>query len=265
MDAGEIQAAAEHLARARLGGPITPLPGPGLIPETFEEGYRVQFALHEILTRRGFGPTVGHKIGCTTPVMQAYLDIDRPCAGEVFAAWTFEERATIRPAAHHNLGFEVEIAARLGAALPADGTPYDRGSVGFAVESLAGAFELVDERYDDRPTFPAALLTADDFFNVGAVLGAPQYEWRDLDLETLAGRLLVDGEVRGEGRGADILGHPLEALAWLANTRAGLGRPLEASDFVLLGSVVQTVHVAAPATLRAELEGLSVAQVDLVE
>ena len=265
MDAGEIQAAAEHLARARLGGPPTPLPGPELTPRSFEAGYRVQFALHGILTAQGFGPTVGHKIGCTTPVMQAYLDIDRPCAGEVFEAWTFEARATIRPAEHHNLGFEVEIAARLGTGLPADGAPYDRESVAVAVESLAGAFELVDERYENRPAFPAALLTADDFFNVGAVLGAPQYDWRGLDLETLTGRLVVDGEARGEGRGGDILGHPLEALAWLANTRAGLGRPLRAGDFVLLGSVVQTVHVAAPATLRAELAGLSVAEIDLVE
>src|ERR671922_67632 len=43
--------------------------------------YRLQDLLHACLSATGWGPLVGYKIGCTTPVMQAYLGIPNPCAG----------------------------------------------------------------------------------------------------------------------------------------------------------------------------------------
>ena len=104
-----------------------------------------------------------------------------------------------------------------------------------------GAIELVDDRYEDYSVLSAPVLIGDDFFNAGVVLGAEQTDWRDLDLKAVRGTLWIDGEERASGLGADILGDPLEALAWLANHRAGMGRPLRAGTFVMLGSVVQTV------------------------
>ena len=44
----------------------------------------------------------------------------------------------------------------------------------------------------------------------------------------------------GSGVGTDILGHPLDALVWLANHATGRGSTLHAGEFVLLGSLVQT-------------------------
>lgn len=264
MTEDEIRAAARHLARARLGGPVTPAPEPALVPGSLAEAYRVQFALEEILDAEGFGPVVGHKIGCTTPVMQAYLNIDHPCAGQVHAGFVHRGEGQLSLADHHPFGLEFEIAATLGADLPASGAPYDRDSVGGALAGLSGALELVEERYHDRPSFPPTLMVADDFFNVGVVLGPLQEAWRDLDLGALRGRAIVDGNLVGEGHGRDILGHPLEALAWLANLRADLGRPLRAGEFVMLGSVVQTQMLEGPARVEADLEGLSRAAVTLV-
>jgi 2-oxo-3-hexenedioate decarboxylase/2-keto-4-pentenoate hydratase len=52
------------------------------------------------------------------------------------------------------------------------------------------------------------------------------------------------------------MGHPLEALAWLANLRARLGLGLRAGEFVLLGSVVETRWVGAGDQVVVEIEGL---------
>jgi hypothetical protein len=49
-------------------------------------GYAVQDQLHSMLTVAGLGPVAGHKIGCTTKVMQEFLRISNPCAGGVFAS-----------------------------------------------------------------------------------------------------------------------------------------------------------------------------------
>src|SRR5690606_14925327 len=113
------------------------------MPATIAEGYAAQRALHAVLETGGLGPCAGHKIGCTTPVMQAYLGIDHPCAGEVFASTVHGPGAALPLRRFHRVGVECEIAARLGADLPARAAGHDRDSVAAAVESLMAGIELV--------------------------------------------------------------------------------------------------------------------------
>jgi 2-oxo-3-hexenedioate decarboxylase/2-keto-4-pentenoate hydratase len=122
------------------------------------------------------------------------------------------------------------------------------------------AIEVVDDRYEDYRTLDVPTLIADDFFNAACVLGAPVAAWRDLDLASLRGRMRINGAEVGTGRGGDILGHPLEALAWLANALVARGRCLEAGEIVLLGSVVETRWVAAGDRVDVTIEGLGSAR-----
>jgi 2-keto-4-pentenoate hydratase len=57
-------------------------------------------------------------------------------------------------------------------------------------------------------------------------------------------------------RGEDVLGHPFEALAWLANQVAMQGGGLKRGNVVLTGSVVQTNWVAAGDRVRMDLGAL---------
>ena len=83
MRAARIEEAARRLAEARLEGRrLSGLP-PAARPADLAEAYAVQDGLHERLAAAGAGALAGHKIGCTTPVMQAYLGIDTPCGGGV--------------------------------------------------------------------------------------------------------------------------------------------------------------------------------------
>lgn len=252
---------ADLLVKARTGGAPTPQPPVELEPDGVAEGYAVQALVHERLEAAGFGPRIGHKIGCTTPVMQSYLRIDHPCAGEVFASTVYEHMADLPLARFHRVGVECEIACRLGADLPQTGVPYDRGNVKRAVAALMPGIEIVDDRYAHFPSLSAPVLIADDFFNAGVVLGEAFENWRDLDLDAIEGEMYVDKVRTGSGRGRDILGHPMEALAWLANHRISLGRPLKAGEFVMLGSVVKTIHFTQPAEVLIRFEHLGEARV----
>ncbi|UUX49558.1 fumarylacetoacetate hydrolase family protein [Nisaea acidiphila] len=258
-----IPKAVDWLAKARLGGGPTERLPDELMPVTEAEGYALQARLNAHLTQAGFGPVVGHKIGCTTPVMQDYMKIDHPCAGEIFATMEFHERADVQIDLYHRIGIEVEIGALLSHELVADG-PFDRDNVGGYVEAIMPAVELVDDRYADWRSLPMPMLVADNFFNSGAVLGAPVLNWEGIDLPGIAGSLYIDGEEAGTGTGADILGHPFEALAWLANLRQQQGCPLQAGEFVLLGSVVKTVHFDAPARCVADLGELGCVEVNFL-
>ena len=256
-----IQKSAEALSLARRGGPATNLPPEEFQPSTVEEGYDVQEVLHQILSDDGWGALVGHKIGCTTQVMQQYLSIDHPCAGEVFESSVHHGSAELPLSQFHRIGVECEIAARLSKPLGDIGTPYTRENVRGAVGALMAGIELVDDRYVNYPSFPAPTLIADDFFNVGVVLGEEVEDWQSLDLENIEGAMIIDGAEVGRGRGADILGHPMEALAWLANHRIARGMPLEAGTFIMLGSVVKTVHFDKAADVTIRFEGLGEASV----
>jgi 2-keto-4-pentenoate hydratase len=52
------------------------------------------------------------------------------------------------------------------------------------------------------------------------------------------------------------MGHPLAALAWLANERARLGAPLRAGDIVATGSLMGFVSAEAGDRAEAEFPGV---------
>jgi 2-keto-4-pentenoate hydratase len=119
------------------------------------------------------------------------------------------------------------------------------------------AIELVDDRYANFRTLGIPTLIADDFFDSGCLLGELVRDWRKLDLARLAGITYINGVEVGRGTGALVMGHPFEALAWLANTRAKHGLdPLKAGEFVTLGSVVETKWLDAGDEVRVEIDQL---------
>ena len=211
-----IIAAAQLIAtsrRNRVG--LKTLP-PDLAPKDEAEGYRVQRAVHDLLLPQT-GSLVGYKIGCTSKVMQQYLDIPHPCGGGVFARGVHKSGVRLRAAAFVRVGVECEIAVRLGRPLAAGQGPFTADSVAGAIEAYHPAIEIVDDRYERWETLGAPTLVADDFFAAGCVLGAAVPRSAVADLLAVAGRALINGAEAGSGTGADVLGHPHHALAWLAN------------------------------------------------
>ena len=158
--------------------------------------------------------------------MQRYLEIAHPCAGALYAHRVYDAPATVAHADHWRPGVECEIAVRLGAALARNaGAPFAREAVADAVDACMAAIEIVDDRYDDFRALDTPTLIADDFFSAGAVLGPPVAGWQRLDLAAAGGFMEINGARVGAGTGADVMGHPFEALTWLANHAAARRPP----------------------------------------
>jgi 2-oxo-3-hexenedioate decarboxylase/2-keto-4-pentenoate hydratase len=246
---------AQLIAAARRGRlPLKPAPA-WAAPRTTAEGYRVQRAVHDLMLP-STGALVGYKIGCTSNVMQQYLNIPHPCGGGVFARGVHESGAALRAADYVRVGVECEIAVRLGADLPAAKAPFTADGVAGAIEAYLPAIEIVDDRYEQWETLGAPTLVADDFFAAACVLGAPRARNTVPDLLSVNGRALINGEEAGSGTGADVLGHPHNALAWLANHLAEEGRGLHKGQIVLTGSLVKTLWLKPGDHVVMELDGL---------
>jgi 2-oxo-3-hexenedioate decarboxylase/2-keto-4-pentenoate hydratase len=125
------------------------------------------------------------------------------------------------------------------------------------------AFELVDDRKADYGNLDAPSCIADNGWNAGVVLGSPRTEWPTLDLERAAGRLTINGKLAGAGRAGDVMGHPFEALAWLANLAARRGRGLERGRIVMTGSIVATTYVAPGDRAVFAFDGLDATMLDV--
>jgi 2-oxo-3-hexenedioate decarboxylase/2-keto-4-pentenoate hydratase len=234
-------AAAELLSRHRLGRLSFGGFPDECRPRDETEAYETQTVLHDLLAEAGRGEVVGHKIGCTTPTMQAYLEIPRPAAGGVFDSTIQAVDGRFRHADFVRPGVECELAVRLSRDLDARDAPFERREIRAAVGSIMAAIELVDDRYSDWGSLGALTLIADDFFGAGCVLGPELEAWQDeVDLSLISARMTVNGVEVGAGVGADILGDPLTALNWLADEMAGHGHSLRSGAVVLLGSLVQT-------------------------
>src|SRR3981189_1443962 len=126
-------AAAKTIVTARRNrAPLRPLAG-DTAPQDEAEGYQIQRAVHDLLLPY-FGALAGYKIGCTSPVMQQYLDIPHPCGGGVFAKGVHESGAKLRFKDYVRVGVECEIAGRLARHLSPSGAPFTaewvRGGIG---------------------------------------------------------------------------------------------------------------------------------------
>jgi 2-keto-4-pentenoate hydratase len=251
----KILAAAETIATARRGR--TPLPSlpPEQVPRDEAEGYKIQRAVHDLLLPQ-VGAMVGYKIGCTSAVMQQYLDIPHPCGGGVFAKGVHESGAKLRARDYVRVGVECEIAVRLARDLLPSEAPFTAEWVMEAIDAYYPAIEIVDDRYVKWETMGAPTLVADDFFAAGCVLGKAVARSAAPDLLTVTGRAVVNGKEAGRGTGADVLDHPHHALAWLANHLAAEGKGLHEGQVVLTGSLVKTVWLNAGDSVTMELDGL---------
>jgi 2-keto-4-pentenoate hydratase len=232
-----------------------------LAPRSVRDAYGIQDAFVALRAAR-LGAIGGYKIALSTPQMQKFVGVDSPQAGVMLAKTLLRSPARVRAADYVRLIVEFEIAIEIGEPLPAADAPFLRERLAGAVAAVMPALELADDRdadYAELPRHPLHLI-CDNAWNEGAVLGERVQAWRELDLAKVRGVASVNGRTIGEGRGADALGHPLDALGWVANHLAESGRALMRGDVVITGSLVPTRAVKPGDTVEFSLEGLGAVQ-----
>ena len=224
-----------HLARRSY----TPIPADDA-PRSIAEADAIQEAFVALKAKALNGSVAGYKVAITTQAMRDFTKFQDSIPGVVLDAQVQRSPGVLRLAEFGKALIECELAFEIGDDVLAIGKPFDRSTIGSYVSAVMPAFEIADDRNADYKTIAADILSlaADNAWNEGAVLGAPVRDWQRIDLALVHGVGKINGTVVGEGYGRDVLGHPLEALAWLANRLLASGRVLRRGHIVLTGSLV---------------------------
>ena len=246
MDSETIARAAEIYAKAKIDRiPIDSL-DEQYIPREEADGYAIQNKLLEICEARGLGPVKGYKVGLVNAEMRAKwakdLGFDWPNYGGIPQKFVHMDNVELPYAGKlANLGVEGEFAVRISKDVPPDAAPFDRDSIQEYVGACGAGMEIVEWSTDYYApgvgTPNGSLIIADGGANGGAVFAEGVEDWRKLDLGSLKGVMLHDGEEVASGYARDLQGHPFNVLAWLVEHMNKHGRRLYAGDRVLLGSV----------------------------
>lgn len=229
----------DFLEAYRTGEPIAP-PRETIDGLDLDDAYRIQQLQEQAFVDAG-RTVVGRKIGLTSRAMQQQLGVDSPDFGFFTDDLVFEDGAQIEVSRFIAPKVEPELAFILGRDLAADATIED---VYDAVASTHLAVEIIDSRVRDWNI--RLVDTVADNASCGAViLDRTPVDISVEDLPQVTAVMSIGGEVSGSGTGADVMGHPLAPLHWLAGVLGQQGVPLKAGDIVLTGSFCGAAPVIA--------------------
>lgn len=196
-----------------------------------------------VLLATRYGAVVGYKAGLTNPAVQKRFNYDRPVWGVLYKGMLLGHGAAVEAAFGARPLFEADLLVRVKSAAINDAkTPAD---VLDAIDQVIPFIELPDLMVQAPPKLNGPAISA---INVGARLGVtgtpiaiPAYRAeRYAMLDALRDMTVVLSDAGGaelaRGKGSDILGHPLNAVVWLAEALAKDGKAMKPGDLISLGS-----------------------------
>lgn len=258
--------AAEVLALNDSGGIVAPFSEryPGLDAAT---GYRAAIRLHAARLARGWKP-IGRKIGFTNRTIWPRYGVYEPMWGALYDRTVIiarGDRATVPLAGLAQPRIEPEICFGLKAAPP---VTHDPEALLGAIEWIAHSVEIVQCHHPDWK-LKIGDCTADNGLHGRLVLGPsiPVRELSDLPakLPALKVELRRGTEVIDRGTGANVLGSPLEALAFLVEVLSQQpdAPTLAAGEIVSTGTLTDAHPVAPGETWSTAFEGLQLSGLEV--
>ena len=215
-----------------------------LNPVDDNEAYAIQDCLFD-LRKVEYGDVAGYKVALTSEVMQTMLSYPSPFSGPLHEKLIYQNPKTLHSSEYGRLCIECELAAVVGSDIKFKDTPYSAQEIESYVSTIAPALEIVDDRNADYQSITELVRTliADNAWNAGVVVGNLTTNWRDIDIRNMCGTVSICGIETGVGFGRDVLGDPMNALAWLANSITSRGKTIEEGMIIMTGTMIKTQFV----------------------
>lgn len=227
-----IRAIARELHEAKEGVYTVPYVSPRLPERDLDSAYAISEEFASLRERELGVRRVGRKVGLTNPLVQQRVGVFEPDYGIVHDDMVFESGVVLPASRYNRLLIEAEVAFVLKSDIM-DATPQ---AIAAAIDYVTPAFEIVDFRYDGSVGQIVDTI-ADNAGCSGLVLGEERHPYGSVDL-TQVEMVITGGDAEiTRGVGSNVLGDPINAIRWLAETAIRTGYPLRAGEVLLSGSI----------------------------
>ncbi len=244
---------AEMLARAELArSPIARLRNFVEFELSAGDAYRIQLINIERRLRAG-RRIAGQKVGLTSRAMQRMMGVDQPDFGHIVDDMVLRNGADCPTDELIAPRVEPEIAFVLAKELRGPGVT--RAEVMAATAYVSPSIEVIDSRIIGWEIGLTDTI-ADNASGARILLGEAKSAAGSCDLRLVGMVLEKNGAVAETGAGAATLGHPADAVAWLANKLAEFGKGLAAGNLVMPGALCRAIDVARGDVVTATFDRL---------
>jgi len=252
------QAAAQELLRQQAAGEAFHALLAPFEPPNLAQAYATQDAFVQQLAAQRNTRVGGYKIAITTPAMRALVGFDDAISGCVLADRVYASGHKLSWQNFQHLIVEFELTLQFGQDLPERDIDWDRHSIAPYLDCAYPSLEIADDRFANY-----ALLKNGIFSWSPKTLGTMAWSWaqpsaaKDFDaLWQTQATAYINGKAIGHGHSQDVMGHPLTAMAWIANHLRSRGKRFKAGDWVTTGSWVASQFPTAGQELRFDMKGL---------
>lgn len=224
---------------------------------TVGDAYQIQLEVIDKKLIAGH-KVIGKKVGLTSIAMQQMLGVDEPDYGHLLDTMKIADEATVKISEFISPKVEAEIGFILEHDLVGPNVNYL--DVLMATKYVVPTIEIIDSRISDWK-IKLVDTVADNGSSARVVVGEKLSTIEGLDLRTQGMVLYKNEELVATGAGTAALGHPAQAVAWLANKLHEFGITLQAGELILPGALSGAITVNEGDTIVADFGSLGTATV----
>jgi len=245
----QIQVLVEAEDNRQAVGPISDLVPGGL---SLQDAHTI---CETIIGRRidAGDPLVGYKVGFTNIPVREKMGLPDSTYGYELQSMVLPNGGDLQMSELIAPKIECEICMKLGKDLSGKGLTIEQ--VMNATEAVSASFEICDARIKDWQC-PYPDFFADNGFSARIILSGPWAPVGEVDLLEETVVLTQDGAKLAEGKGAMAMGHPANAVSWLAGKLADRGKSLKAGQLVMTGTLTPILPIEKGSTYVASFSTL---------
>ncbi|MFF3872226.1 2-keto-4-pentenoate hydratase [Streptomyces sp. NPDC001978] len=194
---------------------------------------------------------IGYKTALLAPEAQRRLGAAGPVWGVLTDDMAINDGDEFDLSTVASAKAEVELVFQLGSDLVGPGVT--EADVLAATAAVYAGIEIPSVPRGAEPPTRVGDYLACNALAAGYVLGCAVTGFHDIDMSLVGAVLEVDGDIVSSGAGAQVLGNPVRAVAWLANRLARHGKELHAGMVVFTGGLAAGVALAPGQSVAAEI------------
>ena len=251
-----ISPAAQFLLDARFSQTLHDNIPTELYPDTPQQAFTIQSEIISSLIQHYQSETCGYKLACTNDLAMNLLNVSEPFPGRLMSHSTHQSGIKFNPEDFCHRVVELEFGFRMNKDVPLSDVLYTADSIKPYIGEFLPGIEIVDHRYNDFSQVGALALICDNAIHGQSIFGPACADWQQLDLKQHVVELNINQQLFSRGSGANVLGDPLNVIAWLQNHLSQSNQTLRSGDLITTGTACDVYSAQSGDTIKADFGSL---------